>query len=243
MAAEALEDKGDILAKLERHEEAIVTWERVAEYIREDDPTELRYVAIRSLLHKAIILAELKRYEDVVASFLRALEYVHPNDPTEQLHAVAGALISGSRLSNLLGKHDEAEAICIRVTGVEPTYDEAWCVLAETILYQDDDARLSEAEECARRAVELAPRNPHALRTLSDVLARRGKWTEALDRLENALHIGGSDFHETKPVRFDGIIDPCGRRWPWVSDQADDGGSRASRTNGAALARCTGGIG
>ena len=75
-------------------------------------------------------------------------------------------------------------------------HQESWCVLAEAILCQDDGARLPEAEDCARRAVELAPENPHALHTLSDVLACRGKWTEALDRLAHALHVGGDVFQE-----------------------------------------------
>ena len=43
---------------------------------------------------------------------------------------------------------------------------------------------------------ELAPENPNAFRTLSDVLARRRQWVESLDRLEHALGIGGSDFRE-----------------------------------------------
>ncbi len=59
-----------------------------------------------------------------------------------------------------------------------------------------DDARLSEAEECARRAIELEPKNPSAFHTLSDVLARRGQWTEALDRIEHALRLGGDDFQK-----------------------------------------------
>ena len=59
-----------------------------------------------------------------------------------------------------------------------------------------DDSRLSEAEECARRAIELAPKNPSALHTLSDVLACRGQWTEALGRIEHALRLGGDDFQK-----------------------------------------------
>ena len=59
-----------------------------------------------------------------------------------------------------------------------------------------DDSRLPEAEECARRAIELAPKNPSAFHTLSDVLACRGQWTEALDRIEHALRLGGDDFQK-----------------------------------------------
>ena len=98
-----------------------------------------------------------------------------------------------------------------RATDVEPTYDEAWRILAETILHRDDDARLPEAEECARRAVELVPKNPSAFHTLSDVLARRGQWTEALDQIEYALRLGGGDFQEQEwPGLTESLIQAVG---------------------------------
>ena len=104
-------------------------------------------------------------------------------DRLERLVAFLGWL-------NRHGKYGEAEAACRRATEIEPVHEDSWRVLAEAILWQDDDARLPEAEECARRAVELAPENPRALHMLSDVLARRGRWTEALDHLEYALRVG-----------------------------------------------------
>ena len=196
LAAEALWAKGNVLANLERHEEAAAAWERTTEYVRAEDPTELRYVAIKSLSYKAAILITLERYEDVTAILRRIPEYVRPNDSTKQCHLVAGMLALGSKFSNLFGKHDEAEADCRKALDIAPTYDEAWRVLAEALLRQDDDERLSEAEHCAHRAVELAPKNPRALHTLSDVLAHHGKWTEALDQLEHSLRIDRSDFQE-----------------------------------------------
>ena len=105
-------------------------------------------------------------------------------------------LVTFLGLLNMHGRYGEAEAARRRTTDIEPMHHESWRVLAEAILYQDDDARLPEAEDCARRAVELAPENPGALHTLSDVLACRGNWTEALDRLAYALHIGGDVFQE-----------------------------------------------
>ena len=105
-------------------------------------------------------------------------------------------LVTFLGLLNMHGRYGEAEAACRKATDIEPMHHESWRVLAEAILCQDDDARLPEAEDCARRAVELAPENPGALHTLSDVLARRGNWTEALDRLAHALHIGGDVFQE-----------------------------------------------
>ena len=105
-------------------------------------------------------------------------------------------LVTFLGLLNMHGRYGEAEAARRRTTDIEPMHHESWRVLAEAILYQDDDARLPEAEDCARRAVELAPENPGTLHTLSDVLACRGNWTEALDRLAYALHIGGDVFQE-----------------------------------------------
>ena len=72
-------------------------------------------------------------------------------------------------------------------------------------------ARLPEAEECARHAVELAPENPHAFHTLSGVLARRGQWTEALGQLEHALHTGRDDSQEQgQPGLTESLIQAVG---------------------------------
>ena len=196
LAAKALNAQGDILAKLERSEEAITAWERATEYVRVEDPKELRFLAFMALSSKAALLFELKRYEEEVAIVRRSSEYIRPDDPLEPRRAVAMMLAASSGLSNLLGRHKEAEADCRRAIDIEPTYDEAWRVLATAVLDQDDDARLSEAEECARRAIELAPKNPSAFHTLSDVLACRGQWTESLDQIEHALRLGGDDFQK-----------------------------------------------
>ncbi len=195
-AAEALLAKGDVLAKLERNEEAAAAWERATEYVRVEDPKELRYLAFRALSSNATLLFEPKRYEEEVAIVRRSSEYIRPDDPLKPRRAVAMMLAVSSGLSNLLGRHEEAEADCRRAIDIEPTYDEAWRVLATTILGQNDDAHLPEAEECARHAVELGPKNPSAFHTLSDVLACRGQWTESLDQIEHALRLGGDDFQK-----------------------------------------------
>ena len=195
-AAEVLNAQGDILAKLERSEEAITAWERAIEYVRVEDPKELRHLAVRALLSKATLLSKLERYEEEVTILRRSSEYIRPDDPLELRRVVANWLAASSDLLNLLGRREEAEADCRRAIDIEPTCDEAWRVLATAILDQGDDARLPEAEECARRAIELAPKNPSAFHTLSDVLARRGQWTEALGRIEHALRLGGDDFQK-----------------------------------------------
>ena len=196
VAAEALKNKGNALAELGRHEEAVAAWERTTEYVFVEDPTELRHIAVRALGAKGLALSRMEHYDDSTAAWHWASQYVRPDDPEEARQVVVMMLVVGSRLFNLHGKYGEAEAACRRATEIEPTHGESWCILAEAILLQDDDARLPEAEDYARRAVELAPENPSAHHTLSDVLACRGNWTEALDRLAHALHIGGDAFQE-----------------------------------------------
>ena len=196
VAAGAVRNKGAALAKLGQHEEAIAAWEETAEYVFPEDPAELRHIAVQALCAKGLALSKIERYDDSTAAWHWASKYVRPDDPEEIRQVVVVMLAVGSRLFNLHEKYREAEAACRRATDLEPMHQESWCVLAEAILCQDDGARLPEAEDCARRAVELAPENPHALHTLSDVLACRGKWTEALDRLAHALHVGGDVFQE-----------------------------------------------
>ena len=196
IAADALKNKGDVLAKLGRHEEAVAAWERTTEYVFVEDPTKLRHIAVRALGAKGLALSRMEQYDDSTAAWHWASEYVRPDDPEETRQMVVMMLAVGSRLLNRHEKYGEAEAACRRATEIEPAHEESWRVLAEAILWQDDDARLPEAEECVRRAVVLAPENPRALHMLSDILARCGRWTEALDHLECALRVGGSGFQE-----------------------------------------------
>ena len=53
---------------------------------------------------------------------------------------------------------------------------------------------VAEAEDAARRAVNLAPDSSAALRVLSDVLVRRGNWVESMNLVERALEIGGEEL-------------------------------------------------
>ena len=213
IAAHALMDKGAALAGLGRDEEASEAWERTAEYVSVEDPAELRRMAARALGSRGLALSGTERYDDSAAAWQRASQYVRPDDPEQTRKVVATMLAAGGCLFSLNGRHGDAEAACARAADIEPMHHESWCVLAEAILRQDDDARLPEAEDRARRAVELAPEDPRALHTLSDVLARRGKWAEALDRLEHALRIGGGGAS----AREEGWPGPAGSLIPAVA--------------------------
>jgi len=194
-AAKSLRARGDVLCQTDQCEEAIEVWQRVLEYVRKDDPRELRSTLISALIGKFRALLSVNRDEECNAAFwLEFSRYVRTDDPPELCRTVATALAIGGELLTILGHWTDAEATCCKATTIDPTHDESWRVLAEAILGQDDAARLAEAVDFARRAVKLAPHSSIAFHTLSDILARRGDWTEALSALERALHIGSEDL-------------------------------------------------
>ena len=202
VAARVLKSTGDVLAKMEQQDRAIAAWQLVTEYVDVDDAAELRQEAALALIAKGITLfpedydqdSTLENYKDSIAAWQFMSGYVRPDDPMKFRLAAATILSIAGDLLNLYGEFSTAETASRKAVEIDPTHDESWRVLAEAILRQTDDARLPEAEECARRAVDLGPENPVAFRTLSDVLACLGKWTEALDGLEKVLRIGSEDF-------------------------------------------------
>ena len=218
MAAKSLGAKGVTLIELNRLEDAIAIWERVAEYVHMDDPPYLRRMTVMSLCAKGETLAELNRSEEAIGAWERATEYVFVDDPPDLRQPVATLLAMESGLLDRMGKWAEAQAICERVTKIEPTHYESWRVLAQAILRQDDAGRLQAAEDYARRAVELAPDNSAASHTLCDVLARRGNWTDALNALERALHMGDDAFlNQERPAVTASLIQAVAAgHGPWV---------------------------
>ena len=207
-ATKLLSAKSDALAKLNRHEEAIAAWDRVVEYVRIDDPPELRRKAVQALFGKVNHLLNLMRHRELGSVLLSISDYVHPDDSTDLRHTVATALANGGGLLNVLREWGKAEVLCKRATNIEPTNAESWRILAEAILGQDNSTRLAEAEDCARRAVALTLDDSGALHTLSDVLACRSNWTEALDLLEHSLRTGGGDFQRHEwPGLTDSLIE------------------------------------
>lgn len=205
-AAVALRLSVAVLLESDRHKEAVAVLARAASYFRVDDPAALRHEAVRVLWAKGVALSHLEQHEESIAVWRQASEYLRSDDPVELRRSASTLLAVGSRWLNFRGKFVAAEACCRRATELDPLHDESWRVLAEGILWQEDE-RLQESEDCARRAVELAPNKSRALHTLADVLARRGEWTQALDQLEHALRIGGDDFQEQKwPGLTDSLI-------------------------------------
>ncbi|MCE2520831.1 MAG: AAA family ATPase [Alphaproteobacteria bacterium] len=184
------------LQELNRHDEAIASWRKTAIYALSDDPTDVRFVTAISFCLEGIVLSNLKRYDEAVASCKMVVAYIRPDDPSEQREKVSGGLAAIAGALSLSGKLAEAETVCRLALGVTPECGAAWHVQAVTVVRAGDAARLTEAEDYARRAAGLLPVSCPALRTLSDILAARGEWKEALEWLEKALRLAEEDDGE-----------------------------------------------
>ena len=212
-AALALKTCGDFLSKLENQGDAVDAWDRVTEYVHTEDSFELRHLALYALAERLRIIfpteivgdAMPDGFEDSVALGELIAEYVRPDDATKLRDAVVRLLSHMGSLLNLFGDFSRAEAAWKKATDIDPSDADSWRVLAEAILRQGADARLSEAEDHARRAVDLAPENAIATCTLSGVLARLGKWTEALDWLERSLLVSSEELPQS---RIRGLTEP-----------------------------------
>ena len=190
-AAMATLAEGSVLAELGRHDEGVSTLGRITEFVRPEDPAEIRHWAGGALALRGATFFVLESDEEAVAAWRRSLEYVRADDPVELRSQITPLLVKAANLSNALGKYDESESICRKLTDIGPACGDAWRALSLAILGQNNCARLTEAEGYARRAAELEPQNADCLYTLCDVLAQRRNWPESLEMLERALHIDG----------------------------------------------------
>lgn len=196
LAVNALAVNGSDLVVRSRHKEAADFLERVPEYIRAEDSAEMRHLAVGTASLKGFVLSELGNHDHLTASYRLTGEFVHRDDPIELRRMTAKGLALTGTWLNRHERFGQTEEACRKATEIDPDCDIPWTAWAQAILHQSDAGRLPEAEEHARRAVELSPKSPEALQTLSDVLAARGNWTEALDQLEQALRLAGNESQE-----------------------------------------------
>ena len=196
LAVNALASNGSNLSVRSRDKEAAGFLERVPEYIRADDSAEMRHLAVGTTSLKGVVLSELGNHDHLTAGCQLAVDFVHRDDPIKLRRMTAKSLAVAAANLSLQERYGEAESVCRKATDIDPDGDESWIAWAQAILLQNDTERLPEAHEHATRAVELSPENPDTLRTLSNILARRGKWTEALDQLEHVLRIAGNESQE-----------------------------------------------
>ena len=214
-AVKALMSKGLTLQELGRSKEAVAAWRSVDAYIHEADPTELRQLAVLSLRVAAGTLMEMNRFDDSIAALREASRYVRIDDPVEVRRKMAASLAAVCRSLNLSERFIESESACKKAIEIDSTCADAWHIWAEAILWRNDSPRLGEAETYARHAVALAPEDAAVLHTLSDVLAGRGNWTEAVDTLERAVHADGDYKHEERPGLTDSFIDMVAAGHGW----------------------------
>lgn len=205
-AARALRFAGDFHARMEEQDKAVDAWQKVEKYVRADDAVDLRRAVVQALSLKGWSLfpkefatgLNLDSYDESISAWLSASEYVHDDDPEALRRSVSTLLACSGDVLSAYGEFTRSEAACRKATAIDPTNESPWRVLSAIALRRGDDAHLYQAEGYARRAVELAPDKPIALHTLSDVLARLGKWGEALDWLDRAVRAGGDDLDLAK---------------------------------------------
>ena len=87
------------------------------------------------------------------------------------------------------GKYGEAIDICRSVLAQSPASMPAYSCLVTSLLKRDD---VTEAEQAARRALQLAPQSPIPHDLLGEVYYRQGMLAEAQAEYKNALVLGGA---------------------------------------------------
>ena len=73
MAAQSVCDKGATLYQMDRYDEAMVAWQRVAEYVHVDDASELRELATTALIGSFLLSLALGRDNQSLDSLEQAL--------------------------------------------------------------------------------------------------------------------------------------------------------------------------
>ena len=197
VAVRAFSQNGDVLFDLGRYDEAARSWRRIASYVRKEDSAAMRHMAVRGAFLEATG-AVRPESRNVDAACRLVYDHVRSDDAPELRYSTAGTMAFAGRIMIMKERYCEAETVFEAATVVDPDVGESWARWAQVIVLQGDAGRLSEAEDHARHAAKLRPRSAGALQTLSDVLALRGGWVEALDYLERSLSVDGDGFHETE---------------------------------------------
>lgn len=83
--------------------------------------------------------------------------------------------------------HRKGRELQLAALDIDDRISEVHASMAKNSLYYDDD--MHAAERHAQRSIELAPRDPEALRTLSIIYKVQGRTTEAIDTARQAVDI------------------------------------------------------
>ena len=205
-AVRALSENGYSQALGDNYEGAVESWKRMTGFVSVSDSVELREVATTAVLAEGVIGLLHGEQEELAAAHRFARAYICRDDPLESRRSIAKVMCLAGDLLLSIDRYDAAESSFGMTTEFDPDLDESWAGRADALLFQGDDARLSEAGKYARRAVELGPDNPNALLTISDVLARRDRWSEALDQLERSVRIGAKELVDKQSRRLTELL-------------------------------------
>ena len=159
--------------------------------VRTDDPPEIKTTAILALSGAASWFATVGQAKEAMDCLERTSDYVRPVIQDDRRRKCAELLASTAIELRARGTIEPklAESICKTATDVDPKSAAAWQGLTASILANRPKKRQAEAESHARRAVQCAPDDYAVLLTLSSTLCLGGKWTEAINVLEQALGI------------------------------------------------------
>ncbi|MSR46085.1 MAG: hypothetical protein EXS13_03310 [Planctomycetes bacterium] len=136
----------------------------------------------------------------VLCSWSLTLLLATPSQPARDLER---DLLKG-REAIAAGRYDEANALLEGAVEADARDVRAWsllararCALAEQQSQSDDESiaeqaetTIARAEDAARSAIEIAPHDGSTFATLGHVLARAGKFSEAIDTLYHAEKVG-----------------------------------------------------
>ena len=159
---------GTALEALDRPAEAVDMWVRCADLIDVRDSSSSQAVAVQALVCVGCRHVKESQFGETMKITRRAWEYDCTDVPRSVRRQMVAPLTISARWLLMCSEFDPRKT------------------------EQAQEADLDEAERYARRAWEYGPEYGLALHVLSDVLAWKGRWEEALTHLEAAASGYGS---------------------------------------------------
>ncbi len=164
--------KGRVLAKLDRHEEAIDYYDRAIEL---DPMDEYTWTCRGNALYW------MKRFEEALQCFQQALEI----DPKYEYAWVC----KGDALSRMK-QFEEALQCFQQALEIDPQDRYAWTCKGNALFWMK---RLEEALQCFQQALEIDPEYKYAWTWKGNALSRMKQFDEALQCFQHALEIDPQD--------------------------------------------------